>query len=106
MKTVELFYLPNCPYCIKAKKAVEDLKAEHEIYSHVPLKWIDESEEEDYADEHDYYYVPAVYYGSKMIFEAHPGDTLEIIKTGIKTAFDKALYENSWIEHMESSNGS
>ena len=41
MKTVELFYLPNCPYCIKAKKAVEDLKAEHEIYSHVPLKWID-----------------------------------------------------------------
>ena len=26
MKTVELFYLPGCPYCVKARKALEELR--------------------------------------------------------------------------------
>ncbi len=93
MKTVELFYLPHCPYCVKAKKAVEELKNENDSYDRVPLKWIDESEEMDYANEHDYYYVPSVYYSSRKIYEAHPGDTLDKIKSGIKAAFDKAVYD-------------
>ena len=28
MKEIELFYLSHCPYCIKARKAVDELKRE------------------------------------------------------------------------------
>ena len=93
MKPVEIFILPRCPYCAKARKAIEELKEEDENYERVPVKWIDESEEIDYANEHDYERVPTVYYSGKKIFEARPGDTLEKIKAGIRTAFDKAIFE-------------
>ena len=53
MKTVEIFYLPGCPYCVKARKAVAELKEELESYNRVPVKWIDEAEEADYANEHN-----------------------------------------------------
>ena len=33
MKPVEIFYLPGCPYCVKAKKAAAELKEEDERYS-------------------------------------------------------------------------
>ena len=93
MKTVEVFYLPTCPYCAKAKKAVEELKSEDEAYGRVPVKWIDESEEVDYANEHNYYHVPTVYYGRHKVFEAHPGDTYEKIREGIRDAFDRSVFE-------------
>ena len=102
MKTVELFYLPACPYCTKAKRAIAELKAENENYERVPVKWIDESEEVDYANEHDYYYVPSVYYNDKLIFEAHPGDSQLKIKAGIQEAFDKAVFEGPNEEYISS----
>ena len=82
MKTVELFYLPACPYCAKARKAIEELKTEAENYGRVPVRWINEAEEADYASEHDYYHVPTVYFNGKKVFEAHPGDSLQKIKAG------------------------
>lgn len=91
MRTVELFYMPNCPYCVKAKQAVAELKGENESYFKVPVKWINEEEETDYVSEHDYYYVPTAYVGNRKIFEAQPGNSYETIKIGIKEAFDKAL---------------
>ena len=102
MKTVELFYLPGCPYCAKARKAIEELKEENEDYARVPLKWIDESEEVDYAHEHNYYYVPSVFFNGKKCFEAHPGDSLEKIKAGIQSAFDKAVYDGPGPEYLAS----
>ena len=91
MNTVEIFVMHGCPYCVKAKKAVEQLTGESESYARVPVRWIDENEEADYARQHDYYYVPTVYYAGKKLFEAHPGDSLEKIKAGIRTAFDLAV---------------
>ena len=91
MKTVELFYMPGCPYCAKAKKAIAELKEENAAYARVPVKWINEEEETDYAEEHDYYYVPTLYFDKEKRFEAHPGDSLERIKAGIKSVFDQAL---------------
>ena len=102
MKGVELFYLPGCPYCVKAKKAVEELKAEDENYGRVPLKWINEAEEVDYANEHNYYYVPSVYFNGKKVFEAHPGDSLPKIKEGIQAAFDKAVFDGPGEEYISS----
>ncbi|MBP1554644.1 MAG: glutaredoxin [Oscillospiraceae bacterium] len=106
MKTIELFYLPGCPYCVKAKKAIAELKEENSDYDHVLVKWIDESEEADYANEHDYYYVPTVYLGEKKIFEAHPGDSLDKIKAGIMKAFDRALHDASGEESLLSGQNS
>ena len=102
MKTVELFYLPGCPYCVKAKKAIEELKSEQSDSGRVPVKWINEAEEVDYANEHDYYYVPSLYFSGKKIFEAHPGDSLEKIKDGVRSAFDRAVYDSPGEEYLSS----
>ena len=91
MKAIELVYLPGCPYCVRAKQAVRELQAESESYAGLPLKWINEQEETGYADAHDYYYVPTVYWNDRKFFEAAPGDSLEKIKAGIRTAFDAAV---------------
>ena len=101
MKKVEIFVLLDCPYCVKAKKAVDELKSAHENYARISVDWIDESEEVDYANEHDYYHVPSVYYEGKKFFEAHPGDSLEKIKKGIQVAFDKAVYDGSGDQYIE-----
>ena len=91
VKTVELFYMPGCPYCVKAEKAIAQLKKENEIYADIPVKWINEQEETDYAEAHDYYYVPTLYLVNKKVFEAHPGDSFEKIRAGVKSAFDQAM---------------
>ncbi len=102
MKAIELIFLPGCPYCVRAKQAVKELQAESESYAGLPLKWINEQEETGYADAHDYYYVPTVYWNDyyyvptvywndRKFFEAAPGDSLEKIKAGIRTAFDAAV---------------
>lgn len=96
MKPVEIFFLPHCPYCVKAKKAVAELREEDRRYGRVPVRWIDEAEEADYANEHDYYYVPTIYYSNRKCFEAHPGDSGEKIKSALKETIEKALFE-----HME-----
>ena len=102
MKKVEIFVLLDCPYCVKAKKAVDELKSAHENYARISVDWIDESEEVDYANEHDYYHVPSVFYEGKKFFEAHPGDSLEKIKKGIQAAFDKAVYDGPGDQYIES----
>jgi glutaredoxin len=43
MKTVELFHLPGCPYCVKAGKAIDELVARNPAYGSIEVKWIDES---------------------------------------------------------------
>ena len=102
MKKVEIFVMRGCPYCVKARKAVDELKADSDSYARVSVDWIDENEEVDYANEHDYYYVPTVYYDGKKFFEAHPGDSLEKIKNGIQTAFDKAVYDGPGDKYIDS----
>ena len=102
MKKVEIFILRDCPYCVKARKAVDELKSDSDSYALVSTVWIDESEEVDYANEHNYYHVPSVYYEGRKFFEAHPGDSLEKIKKGIQTAFDKAVYDGPGDEYIDS----
>ena len=102
MKKVEIFVMRGCPYCVKARKAVDELKADSDNYARVSVDWIDENEEVDYANEHDYYYVPAVYYDGKKFFEAHPGDSLQKIKAGIRDAFDKAVFDGPGEEYISS----
>ena len=41
MKEIELFYLSHCPYCIKARKAVEELTAESPAFTGLNIRWIE-----------------------------------------------------------------
>ncbi len=61
MKSVKLFYLKNCPFCKKALRYIEELKAEHAELAAVDIEMIEESERPDVADKFDYYYVPTFY---------------------------------------------
>ncbi len=61
MKRVKLFYLKNCPFCKKALRYIEELKAEHAELAAVEIEMIEESELPDVADKFDYYYVPTFY---------------------------------------------
>lgn len=61
MKSVKLFYLKNCPFCKKALRYIEELKAEHAELAAVDIEMIEESELPDVADKFDYYYVPTFY---------------------------------------------
>lgn len=61
MKSVKLFYLKNCPFCKKALRYIEELKAEHAELAAVEIEMIEELERPDVADKFDYYYVPTFY---------------------------------------------
>ena len=89
MKAIELVFLPGCPYCVKAKQAVKELQAENKSYAGLPLKWINEQEETGYADAHDYYYVPTVYWNDRKFFEAAPGDGLHLMRQSNPQADNK-----------------
>jgi len=61
MKEIKLFYLKNCPFCKKALRCIEELKAGHAELAAVEIEMIEESEQPDVADRYDYYYVPTFY---------------------------------------------
>lgn len=61
MKHVRLFYLKNCPFCKKALRYIEELKAAHSELAAVEIEMIEESEQPEVADRFDYYYVPTFY---------------------------------------------
>lgn len=61
MKHVRLFYLKNCPFCKKALRYIEELKAAHAELASVEIEMIEESEQPEVADRFDYYYVPTFY---------------------------------------------
>lgn len=91
MKTVELFHLPGCPYCVKAGKVIDELVVRNPAYGGIEVKWIDESIETEYADTKDYYYVPTIFFGNEKLYEADPRQEYEDIKASIQAAFDKVL---------------
>ena len=74
MKEIELFYLTHCPYCVKARKAVEELMEEYPAFAGLNVKWIEESQEPVLADSRDYYCVPSLFFAGKKLYEAsHQG---------------------------------
>ncbi|MBO4831919.1 MAG: GNAT family N-acetyltransferase [Oscillospiraceae bacterium] len=91
MKEIEIFYLKGCPYCMKARKAVEELQAENAAYAGLELRWIEESENPGLADSRDYYNVPSLFYGGEKLYEAKPLHGYDMIKGSIRSAFDKVL---------------
>ena len=63
MKALTMFYLEDCGYCAKARKALEELYAENPEYREVPLQMIEESQEARISDDMRQKY-PALFGGT------------------------------------------
>ncbi len=91
MKKLTVFYLEHCPYCAKARRALEALAAEKPDYARAELEWIEESRRPEVANRYDYYNVPSVYLGEKKLWECSPADGYEDIARHLRAALDEAL---------------
>ena len=95
MKALTMFYLDDCGYCAKARRALEELYAEKPEYREIPIHMIEESMEPELADQYDYYAVPSFFDGKKKLFEAHLFMSYENIRDEIGRVLDYALTETS-----------
>lgn len=94
MKRLTLFYLEDCPYCRNAKRALAQLRAENPAYEAVEVEWVEESRSPARAAQFDYYYVPAVFLGTRKLYEAHPGEAYDACRERLRAALDAALRQN------------
>ncbi len=85
MKEITLFYLEHCPYSLRARHYMAQLREEDPKYAQIPVKMVEEWEQRDLAAQYDYYYVPCFYIGEDKIAEG------SIDKDGVKQVFDMAL---------------
>ena len=93
--TAKVFYFPTCPYCVKAKRAIEELKEERPEYQNIEIEWIDEHKNISLADQYDYYYVPTIFYGEEKLYEASPAHSYNDIRENIRLAFDTMIRKES-----------
>ncbi|MCR5664952.1 MAG: thioredoxin family protein [Oscillospiraceae bacterium] len=91
MRSLLIFYLEDCGYCRKAKKAMAELLEEEPRFRAVAQKWIEESLEPELADRYDYYAVPSVFADGEKLFEAHIGMSAEDIKRELRQALELAV---------------
>lgn len=69
MKNVKLFILRNCPFCVQALNWQQKLLEENPDYREITIEIIDESEDPEFADSYNYYYVPTYYVDEKKLHE-------------------------------------
>ncbi|MBR0092528.1 MAG: methyltransferase domain-containing protein [Lachnospiraceae bacterium] len=91
MQEVTYFYLSNCPYCMKAGKAMEELVRENPVYGDLRIRRIDEGKQPDLADSYDYYFVPTMFIGEEKCYEADPSQGYDEIRENVKRVFDLAV---------------
>ena len=91
-KKLAALHLDDCPYCHKARQALDELCAENSAYRDVEVEWIEENCQSEAASRYtDYYYVPTIYADGQKLYEAHPGDDYETIKANVKKALDAVV---------------
>ena len=91
-KKLTILHLDNCPYCRKARQALDELQAENAAYRGVAVEWIEEQRQSEAAARYaDYYYVPTIYAGGRKLYEAQPGDDYETIRAAVKRALEAVL---------------
>lgn len=85
MKKLMLFYLENCPYCIRALQYMDELKKETPAYNDIPLTMVEERQQRQLANSYDYYYVPCYYIEGEKVSEG------SVTKENVKDIFDACL---------------
>ncbi len=88
---ITMFYLEECPFCQKAKKAMDELMTENKAYQSLDIEKIEESENVALAENYDYYAVPSLFIGKEKCFECTIQDDFDSIKANFKRVFDEAL---------------
>lgn len=91
MKKVTCFYLEKCPYCIQAKKALDELIDENPDYGSVEIDWIEESKNQEIIEQYDYYATPSMFIGHEKLYEAYLFESYEECKAHVKAVLDQAL---------------
>ena len=84
MKPITLFYLEKCPFCKKARAAIEELKKQ-DRYKDIEIEMIEESKQPEVADKYDYYYVPTFYIDGRKVHEGG------IFPDEVKAVLEQAL---------------
>jgi len=85
MKKITMFTMEACPYCVEARKWMNQVAESDGKYKNIELIIIDEVEEPDLAAKFDYYYVPTYYLDDEKVHEG--AASFEIVKK----VFDGAL---------------
>ena len=93
MKKLTVFYLEDCPYCVTARQALAELRAEEPAFAAAEVEWIEESRQPELADRYDYYRVPSVFLGEEKLYEASPLHGHDTIKKHLRDALDRAISE-------------
>ena len=91
MQKITWFYMNGCPYCRNAQKAYGELIAKNPAFRDVEIRKVDENDEVEFANAHDYYYVPTLYVGDQKVYEADPSQGYEEIKEHVANALQLAL---------------
>ncbi len=91
MKKITCFHLETCPYCIQAKKAINELIQENSEYGKIEIEWIEENEHPEIIEKYDYRAVPCMFVGSEKKYEAYLFETYKHCKDEIKKVFDFVL---------------
>ena len=85
MKKITMFTMESCPYCVSARKWMNEIIESDAKYAEIPLTIIDEVEQPELANTFDYYYVPTYYIDEDKVHEGVA--SFEIVKK----VFDEAL---------------
>lgn len=85
MREMIMMIQRSCPHCRRALALMEELKAEHPVYTQVPVRIVDEFEEKAFADSLDYWYVPTYFVGGEKLHEGVPS------KAKVQAVYEKAL---------------
>jgi glutaredoxin len=90
MKELTIFYLEGCPYCRKARAAIEELKSVNPGFGKVTVRWIEETLSPEIADRYNYYRVPSIFFGDEKLYECSPGDDYSEIRRQAERALTAA----------------
>jgi glutaredoxin len=85
MPKLDLFILESCPFCIRARQYLQELRQEDPKYQAIEIRLIDERKERALANSYDYYLVPTFYLGQTKLFEGI------MTKADVRKVLDLAL---------------
>ncbi len=91
MKPITMFYLEDCGYCTRARRALTELTLDNPDYAKVKITNIEESRHPEIAAQYDYYAVPSFFDGQNKLFEAHLFMNYEQMKNEVRKVLDYAL---------------
>lgn len=88
---IKMAILEHCPYCKRAARLIDEMKAENSKLADFEFEKIDEAVEGEKLSGLSYYYVPSFFYEGEKLYEASPGDEDDIMKPKLEKMFERLL---------------